>query len=243
MKLISYNLHFGGKANDGNAWQRLIGDFSPDLILAQESFHPNDYLLQKQHVRSDRCVWSRVTDRKWGSVIYSRADSLERVDLPEFEGWVAGAMIRNAQIGGDRQDLLAFNIHAPSPGPYEPTVNRILDAIAKRRDGTPLILAGDFNITTARRHPAEELKNTKGEIRLLDRLRNEFGLHNASQALHPDAALPQTLRWTKNPQMPYHCDAVFVSGSHLAHLETATVERTGLWSSMSDHFPVVVTLR
>ena len=133
-------------------------------------------------------------------------------------------------------------IHAPSPGPYEPVVNGILDEIAKIKDGMSMILAGDFNITTALRHSSEAIKNTAGERRILSRMRKEFGLFNAWQTLHPNQDLPQTLRWTKKPSAPYHCDAIFVSHDLLPHLVSAEVISTGDWGVISDHNPILITL-
>lgn len=39
-----YNLRFGGKTGLGNHWQKVIAEFDPEIIFAQESFDPNQYL-------------------------------------------------------------------------------------------------------------------------------------------------------------------------------------------------------
>jgi len=244
MKVVSYNLHYGGKTDAGNHWQRMMGEFAPDIVCAQESLHPERYFLPDEFSQFKGCVYSNVQHGRWGSAILSKNHQLEPVSLslPEYEGWVVGARIPDLVIGGVSQPVLIFCVHAPSPGPYEPHVNQIFSEIAKKRGKMPMIIAGDFNLTTAIRHPSEELKNSAGEIKLQERLRREFGLFNAWQILHPNQHLPQTLRWNKNPLPHYHCDAIFLSDNHLAHLESANIENSGVWGEMSDHNPIVVTL-
>ena len=241
MRVVSYNLHFGGRKGASNSWQRLIREFAPDIVFAQESLSPDQYFSPKEFSQFKGCIWLPVPERKWGSAILSKSYHLERESLPGYEGWVVGARVPDFVIGGIPQSVLMFSIHAPSPGPYEPAVDRILSELAKKWDKTPMIIAGDFNLTTAIRHPTEELKNSVGEIELQERLRKEFRLFNAWQVLYPNQNLPQTLRWAKNRIAQYHCDAIFVSDSHLVHLASANVESAGIWGEMSDHSPIVVT--
>lgn len=243
MKIISFNLRSGGKTGKDNHWQRLIQEFHPDIVCAQESLHPREYLSPAKFPGPRNCVHAFVSHGKWGSAILSRNYQLEAVHLPTFDGSVAGARIPNLPINGAAQPVMIFSVHAPTSPSYEVVVNQILDEVAKVWDRQPLILAGDFNVTTAFRHPSETgTKNSKGECELLSRLRQEFGLVNAWQTLYPNQNLPQTLRWNKNPAVPYHCDAIFVSHHFLPHLESASIANSGEWGSLSDHNPVVVTI-
>lgn len=247
MKIVSYNLRSGGNTTVApeNHWQRLIAEFDPDIVFAQESVHPEKYFSAEAFSCFKSALYSPVVSHgKWGSAILSKTHQLQPIALPGFEGWVTGAKIADLQIGSMAQPTLLFSLHAPSPGPYEPSVDRILDEIAKIWDGSPMILAGDFNMTTAIRHPSEPLgANTRGELRILERLRSEFGLLNAWQVLHPNENLPQTLRWSRDPLPHFHCDAVFVSHVHLPHLVQAKFESANHWGKMSDHNPVVVSLQ
>jgi len=242
MKVVSYNLRFGGNKGSINPWESVIKEFTPDIVFAQESLDPREYFARDVLDQFREPVWSQVPKVKWGSAILSRTCRLEPRPVPGFEGWVVGALARDLIVGGVARDVLVYSIHAPSPGPYLPVVNRILGEIAKTCGNTPMIVAGDFNVTTASRHKGEELQNSAGEKRLLERLRREFRLFNAWQTLHPNEDLPQTLRWARDQLPHYHCDAVFVSDSHLSHLASATVESKGAWGEMSDHNPIVVTL-
>lgn len=243
MKIVSYNLRYGGNTEKDNHWRKLIQDFAPDIVCAQESLHPSQYLTHEELSQFKGCVHSFVHHGKWGSAILSRNHHLEEIHLPAFQGWVVGARIPDVVINGTSQSVLIFSVHAPSPGPYEPAVKKILDEIYKRWDKSPIIIAGDFNITTAYRHASEPKgPNTRGEIEILERLRREFGLLNAWQALHPNESLPQTLRWTKDAQAKYHCDGIFADHSYLPHLAAASVESSEEWSKLSDHNPIVITI-
>lgn len=247
MKLVTYNLHYGGNTEQDNHWQQMMKAFQPDIIFAQESHHPDRYFTPDKPHDFKQALHTNVHHDKWGSAILSKNHRLEEISLskPEYKGWVVGAIIPDLKIGKIEQSVLIFSIHAPSleKGSYELHVNQILDEILKIKGNTPLILAGDFNLTTAAiRHSREELQNTVGELKILDRLRNEFGLQNAWQYLHPQDDLPQTLRWSNNPTKPFHCDAIFLSENMLPHLVSAEIPSTGVWGKMSDHNPVVVTL-
>ena len=243
MKIVSYNLRSGGKTGKDNHWQQLVQQFDADIVCAQETRHPNEYLSDDELANYKGCIYLRAEHGRWGSAILSKRHILEEVLLPQFKGWVVGAKIPDLMIGGVTQEALVFSIHAPSPGPYERWVKQIFDEIAKVCGKTPLIIAGDFNVTTALRHASEiATKNTVGERKLLTRLRREFGLFNAWQIQHPNENLPQTLRWSRDPVPPFHCDAIFLDHSHLPHLVDAKVMGTGAWSTMSDHNPILVTL-
>lgn len=244
MKIATYNLHFGGHVNDANHWQSLYTEHLPDFICAQESWHPSKYFSAEEFSKFKGCIHSDVHHGRWGSAILSRNHTLEEVSLasPEFDGWIVGARIPDFPINGGTQPVFLFSIHAPSPGPYEPRVNRMIDAIAQEYAGSPLIIAGDFNVTTALRKKSEILKNTPGEIKIINRMQNEIGVHNAWQYLHPDNELPQTLRWSNKPNDPYHCDAIFLSESLLPNLVSAEIINTETWKRMSDHSPIIVSL-
>ncbi len=243
MKICTYNLRYGGNKNPGNHWQRLVNDLQADIVFAQESEDPSRYFSPETFEGFKGCIHENVAHGRWGSALLAKDYMLEPIEIVGFEGWVLGAKISDAILNGTVRPITIFCIHAPSPGPYEQHVTRILDEIARCHDGTPLILAGDFNLTTAIRHASEEgMKNTPGERRILERLRREFGLINAWQALHPNVNLPQTLRWTNAPTKPYHCDAIFVSHSLLPHLVRAEVLGDSEFASMSDHNPIIVEL-
>ena len=247
MKIMSYNLRNGG-GKKHNLWQKMISEFSPDIVFAQESRHPRSYFDTKAFAEFKDCIHANVpTHEQWGSAILSRHHRLIQVSLsqPEYAGWVVGAMVPDFAIGGKTQSVLLFSIHAPTlPGrSYEGHIERILGEIASRWRDTPMVIAGDFNLTTAISRPQSALgENTEGELRLLKMLRGDLSLVNAWQHLHPDEDLPQTLRWSSDKSIPFHCDAIFLNTNHLPQLVHASVESDGDWGTMSDHNPILVTL-
>lgn len=244
MKVVSYNLHFGGRKGPDNVWQHMVRDFTPDLVFAQESRDPCKDLSAGDDIHGRHCLWKNAQDRDWGSAIFARTALLEPVPLGAFEGWVIGARINDIAIGGERRSLMVFSIHAKSPGPYVPVVRKILGTIEKAWDRTtPLILAGDFNMTMAYRQDGEALKNFPAEIEILERMRGDFGVVNAWQALHPGVDLPQTLRWSNDRTIPYHCDGIFLSEALLASVESARIVQEDHWTKASDHNPILVDFR
>jgi len=244
MRIVSYNLHFGGRKGPGNAWEIMGREFAADLVCAQESRDPCRDLAAGGDVHGKHCLWKSAQDRNWGSAILARSALLEPVPLDAYEGWVIGARVHDIAIGDGRRSLMVFSIHAKSPSPYPPVVAKILDCIGRAWDGTtPLILAGDFNMTMARRQARETLKNVRAEIDILKRMHDEFGVVNAWQALHPDVDLPQTLRWSNDPKLPFHCDGILVSESLVAGLASACIVQQGHWATASDHNPIVVDFR
>jgi len=240
MRFVTYNLHFGGKSKPDNPWRQLMEEFQPDVVCAQESREPREYPIREDWASYPAPIWRQVDNRAWGSAIFALGHELQEIPLDDFEGWVTGAKIPSATIGGQTTPLSIFCVHAPSPGPYPAKVRMVLDAIRAKWDGSPLIVAGDFNITTAHRHPSEKHRNSTGEIAILERLEQEFSLRNAWQVLHPEEPLPQTLRWANKPDIPYHCDAIFAHHSLVPHLASAAVMDSGYWKDASDHRPIVV---
>jgi endonuclease/exonuclease/phosphatase family metal-dependent hydrolase len=244
MKILTYNFYYGGKRDDGKQWSKLLDDFNPDFILAQETFDPccdsyAEHFIQKG--KGNSIIW-RPVPAKWGSAVVATRHELTEIPINGFEGWVVGARVADFRIGDEApRPLMVFSIHTPSPGPYEQKVHEILDRIMEISRGSEILIGGDFNITTAFRHPTEEEKNTEGELTILRRLRTELGLTNALQAAQPNKKLPQTLRWSGNKNIPYHCDGIFVPHSWLRHLKSCDVITEG-WSDKSDHFPILAEL-
>jgi hypothetical protein len=73
------------------------------------------------------------------------------------------------------------------------------------------------------------------------RLADEFGVVNCWQSANPDLPLPQTLRWTGDRTIPYHCDGIFVPKSWRDRLRSCVVLDGDEWNLLSDHNPVLAT--
>lgn len=248
MKFVTYNLCFGGK-RELNPWKKMMDAFSPDFVFAQETFHPSTYFSTVEFAEIRGCIHENVpTHQQWGSAILSKRHRLEKVKLTDdtYSGWVVAALAHDVEIGGEVQSVLLVSFHAPSleSGSYEKHVEEILTQIASGWKGTPMLVGGDFNLTTAYSKAESTLGgNTVGEERILSMLNSELGLFNTWQHQHPNEELPQTLRWSKDKSIPYHCDAIFLGTKHLPHLITADIPCEGEWGTMSDHNPVLVSIR
>lgn len=132
MKICSYNLRHGGHKSLGNHWHRLVYDLAADIVFAQESEDPAHYFSPKSFSQFKGRIHANVPHGKWGSALLAKDHNLEQIEIQGFEGWVVGARINDAKINGIVQPMILFCVHTPSPGPYEPHLNRILDGIRSR---------------------------------------------------------------------------------------------------------------
>ncbi len=238
MNLVTYNLRAGGAARVH--WSRIIEEHEPDLFLVQETVAPSEHLPRlSRSSRSSRFAWRQVEGRRWGSAVYSRRGETSLVELPEFHGHVVGLEIAEADWPGGRGPLRAFSVHAPYRGSYQRTVNQILDMIAEHADGFDLVIGGDFNLTISPRLVSEGRRTRLAHHAIHRRFLDEFGLVNCWQEANPDRPLAQTLRWSNAPEIPYHCDGLFVPRSWADRLRTCEVVSSPDWDRLSDHNPVV----
>jgi len=244
MKIVSFNLRHGGVTRSPNSWEKLLEDFQPDIVLAQESFDLSAYFSGGGPTAPASFLWEAVPDGNWGSVVASPRLALRKIDVPSLTGWVSGTICKENPLGGNKP-LVVFSLHTPTPGNYEKNTLAMLDAVAIAMKDLPpcdLIIGGDLNVTTALRHPDEELKNSKGELKILERLRLEFGLLNAWQSANPNSKLPQTLRWSGNKSAAYHCDGLFIPEHRVGQLSHITIGNSEDWASWSDHNPIAASL-
>ena len=250
LTLATYNLYKGGP-EDFSAWARTLGALAPDILLLQESCAPDRYLgtlPPERHAQVQRAPWAPAAANAWGSAISLAQGTATMLPLPAaLHGWVVGADIHGLRWRpGANGPLRVFSLHTPTSAPcaYERDLNTALSAIAPLAVGHDVILGGDFNVTISVRHSAEERTNTPGEIAIHQRLRNELGLINCWQALHPDEALAQTLRYRfSDAPQSFHLDGLFVPAAWRPFLRTCAVHNDADWrrKGSSDHFPVVAT--
>ena len=237
MRIITYNLRQRGKREQ---WLGLASE-SPDILLLQESSDPATYAAGEP----GSWLWQQVSTARFGSALWISSGTLEPVQVPEFEGWIALARV----TGHDAhpEPFMAASLHAPGHlGSYISTVGRMVDVLASLCSGCPVVIGGDFNMATGRRGQGEELVTTPAERRVLDRIEKELGLVGCWQAANPGEPLPQTLRWVFNPATAYHCDGLFVSSSWAARLGACRVlapSHPAVTSPsgkvLSDHNPVL----
>ncbi len=66
---------------------------------------------------------------------------------------------------------------------------------------------------------------------------------NCWQAANPGIEPVQTLRWTVDPNTPYHCDGLFVPKRWQDKLVRCDVLAGDGWNQLSDHNPVVAQFK
>jgi exonuclease III len=239
MKIATYNILKGGSRRVH--WKKMIEDHSVDLLLVQESYIHAEHLppLLYPDARS-QSVWEMVENNGWGSAVFSKIGSVKPVAVPGFSGWVVGAEIEGTSWqAGFCDSLLAFSVHAPSRAEaYWKQVNKLLDEISRIAGRREIIIGGDFNLTVSN-WTGSERPVSKQDLAIQARLADEFGLLNCWQEANPDQPLHQTLRWTGDRTIPYHCDGLFVPKSWKDRLESCVVLAGEEWNSLSDHNPVV----
>ena len=243
-KILTYNM-LHNKRSTRN-WSLILDKYDPDIVLAQESLAPEAYrrpLLDETDWHR-QAVWSPVNS-VWGSAVYLKAEVPRRLELPEYRGWVVGVEISGVDwLPNTAIPLRIFSLHAPTgQGEYAAVVNSILDMIDTQRDGCDLVIGGDFNLSVSERHPSEERKNKMCNLEIQARLRDELGLINCWQTMHPDTPLAQTLRWDKDREPAFHCDGIFVPVSWTSRLVSCEVVSGDKWVVLSDHNPVVADFR
>lgn len=237
MRIVTYNLRQRGKREQ---WLGL-GAESPDILLLQESSDPATFAESGQ----GSWHWEKASTARFGSAVWSRSGTLAPIAVSGFGGWIAMARIEGH--AAHPAPFMAASLHAPGHfGSYVATVSRMLDALAPSCRDCPVIIGGDFNMSTGRHDNGDARVTTAAERRVLDRLEHELGLVGCWQAANPGQPLPQTLRWASSPETPYHCDGIFVAKAWgpalractvLAPPHPAVVGPSG--KAMSDHNPML----
>lgn len=243
MKLATYNILKGGSHRVH--WTKMIEEQVVDLLLVQESYPHDEHLPPLLYPDLRRqSVWEMVEQNGWGSAVYSLSGTLKQICVPGFAGWVVGAEIHGANWQSTETDAtMVFSVHAPSRAEsYSKQVNKLLDEIGRIANGSEIIVGGDFNLTVS--HSVEsERPVSKQDMAIQARLADEFGLINCWQSANPNQPLPQTLRWTRDRTIPYHCDGLFVPKSWQDRLESCVVLSDDDWNRLSDHNPVIAQFR
>lgn len=233
LTIATWNLHTG-RATDH--WREVLPP--ADIVFLQEAHDPGEGAL-----------WREVpSHRRWGSAVFLRQGRVEPLELPGWEGWVVGGEVAGAAWTSGRR-VFVFSLHAPSSSKAAPRrsypmeVRGILDALAERLpEGAALVLGGDFNfLSLGPRQPGEEVEEKRAEQRALARI-HDLGLVSCWVEAHPGEPLVQTLRWSRDPSKPFHCDGIFVPAAWAAGVECEVLTSERI-TATSDHNPVVARLQ
>ena len=169
MRLVSWNLDRGRAAG---VWQGVARDHRADLVLLQEATKPeSDSVWQ----------WEAVVPQPWGSAVVALDGLLQRVDIPEYRGWVTGARWFRRTKSTPSEALYVFSIHSPTHHKEAPRKSYVREArtIVNQIDAAvpidaPLIIGGDFNFASlGERIDGERLTTNPDEHEALNGFRTQ----------------------------------------------------------------------
>jgi len=235
LRIVTWNFLAGGSSRRTAHWQLIRDRLAPEILMTQEC--KPDLAGQGW---SDQ-LWARAAGPGWGTGLYVARGRISRIPIPGFSGWVTGGELDGCRV--TRRPLRAFSVHCP-PGQhgYVSNMGRILDRLAPLSRDADLVVGGDFNVVAGLRGPDEPVRMSGAERLLLRRFSDELGLIPCWQTMNPGAPLAQTLRWTGNRAMPYHCDGIFVPARWRGRLGSCEVLCGSDWERLSDHNPVVAVV-
>jgi endonuclease/exonuclease/phosphatase family metal-dependent hydrolase len=214
----------------------------------QESRDPTQSWLSALPSEGSSYLWDVVPGGRWGSGLWLREGKLTALEVPElYTGRVAAALIEGVEwpVAG-KSPVVALSIHAPTRkgSSYIKECGYILDFAVELAEGRPLVLAGDFNVVVGMREEGQPIGISRGERVLLNRIGDELGLVPCWQTAHPGEPLARTLRWMgRIESLPYHCDGIFIPAAWASALASCDVLEGEEWCAVSDHNPVVASLR
>lgn len=192
IRLLSWNAR---RAN--SAAIDLADRFGAEVLLLKEGQAASSW--------SGEAVGVPVAGRTWGSWVLVRSGALEPIAIAEYPGWVIGARWQRR----DAEDVYLFSVHSPTPPrvSYVAESQAIVTAIcASVPSAAPLVIGGDFNFKSlGQRLPSETIQTTMAELQAIQEFRDR-GLSVAWHDCHPGKPLQQTLRWTNDQSVPFHCD-------------------------------------
>jgi len=235
LRVTSYNMRQGGSRSH---WVKILSATTPDLLLVQETKDPTQFtkdLLEPLNI--DGVLWNAADQNRWGSAVLWQGEKLTEITVPGFGGWVTGGEVRLQE-----HDVFVFSVHLPrSEGTYVKAAHLLMDELAPIVGTTPCLVGGDWDFTACLRDPGDPRGHRPGEVEFIHRMADEFHLQAAWRLAHPKGDLPQTLRWTREPRTPYHCDGLFVPANLRGQGMTARVLSGLPWLNLSDHNPLEVT--
>lgn len=232
MHLLTWNLN---NARAVAACRRLTAALRPDVLFLQEAPAAVDTFVN--------WLWRAVPGNRWGSAIAVASGRIEEVPVAGYDGWVIGGRWHQPHEQEGRPRYL-FSVHSPTSREgrkrrsyvqeSRAIVQEISDAVGPDAE---LWIGGDFNFTSfGERQPTESVQTKPDEREALRHFAG-LGLVPAWSSANPKAPLAQTIRWTRDPKMPFHCDGFLVRPS-ISERIICEVLGGPVITGASDHSPV-----
>ena len=223
MRIVSWNCARGPLAPKLNALHFL----KPDVAIVCEAPAP-------QHT-SDQVLWfpTEVGQSRLGIQVRAYGDyRIER--LSRASG--LPACINPVQVTGPT----AFNLLAVWTWPAPTYLGALVNGVEAYAElfAAPTVVAGDFNGNPCFDRPQQRAKWADAFARLND-LGSVSAYHHVRGCGYGDEGVA-THHHRKNPESPFHIDFCFVPKKWCGSAIEATIAQGEPWSSIGDHFPVIV---
>ncbi len=219
MRIVTWNCCRRGYAN---AIQALV-PVRADLVFLQEVGRP---------ANADPFVAWAGTNPRQGVLVATVNRTLAFAAARPKASKHAPIMVRGAF------SFLALNVWAQPTPSYVGHVNATLNRFRRILVGRACVIAGDFNSEGS--HSAEDKPH---HARLVERLRDEFGVVSAYHARHGvahGAEAHATYFHQRHLDEPWHIDFCFVPTNWTERLVEVDVLDGEPWLTLSDHRPLVV---
>ncbi|MGD8495425.1 MAG: endonuclease/exonuclease/phosphatase family protein [Gemmatimonadales bacterium] len=264
LRVMSFNLRYGTADDGPNAWplrrelvKQTIGDFGPTVLCVQEALRFQLDELREAFPQLDEVGVGRddgVEAGEYSAILYDRR-RLERLssgtfwlsDTPEVVASTSwGNQITRIVTWARFRDLesdrafYVFNTHwdHQSQNSRERSAELMLERIASRDGGDPVIVTGDFN--AGEDNPA--FRRLVAGAGVAGVTGDALELRETFRALHPDATDVGTFNGFHGDRSGDKIDAILVTPEW--EVVEAAIDRAHDGDRYpSDHFPVTAVLR
>ena len=224
MKILAWNLgYWQFRRHHMDAWAYLRNELKPDIALLQEVCPPP---LED----GENLVFEEIHNG-WGTALYGKGVSLDRVFLEEYPGRIAAALV---QMSGE-QVFYAASVHAPIiEKRVFPHLDNIFDEIEAVFSKGTFVIGGDLNSARL----AEEVWPGHGHGPFFKRI-DSGRFFDCCRKFHPEEI--QTF-FRPNQIHPFQDDHLFVSADLEDRVVACDVIHNKVTRRVSDHIPLVAEL-
>ena len=221
MRIVAWNCCRGPLAKKLDALESL----APDIAILSES--------PPAPTESDQVLWIPSEVSSLGVQVRAKGEFhlrfLPRAQLPNC--------VTPVQVLGPEPFTLLAVWTWPAPT-YVKAFTNALDAYAQIVSSGPTVIAGDFNGNPIYDKP-RQLAKWGDAFQRLDELGLVSAYHRANQVAYGSEPAP-THHYLRKPDRPFHIDFCFIPKKWTSRNFAASIISDETWSSMSDHFPLVV---
>ena len=224
MKIITWNLgYWQFKHHHMDAWTYLRDELEPDIALLQEVCPPpleDGEALLFEEIRNG-----------WGTALYGKGVSLNKVSLEGYPGRVAAALV---QMQGE-QVFYAASVHAPIiERRVFPHLDNIFDGIEAAFSKGTFVIGGDLNSARL----AEKVWPGYGHGPFFERI-DHGRFFDCCRKFHPKEI--QTF-FRPGQIHPFQDDHLFASADLADRVVACDTIHNEMTRKVSDHIPLVAEI-